>query len=765
VIPIPASEVVWLKAFFGDGNAVRWHELTTDSVRPHWAQHVLPWLKFLGETPNHKPLVLPIFNNQGPVYWYGLADSRSGLAQLTEEIRAFVGVGFSDFTGAPIVLSDVDPIEAALKTRFGALALRFMPRDDLPLGALEQQIALYAKTLARRPAACERGQRPFGNIRADFDAAVLAGNETHAKALIEELAGTGRLTAEQRQCLEIRRLAGSGNVDGLARNEGLLRGVMDLPLPPQTLVDLIGALFNTFLAPLIHDGSTHSEVLDVFRTRIANRYGSLFRERKGIREPSVLRSFLLFEAASETPDAGRCKSILDTYPEAAEGKAWAEALVAWLFTRSATGTGSRAVSSGPSIESQAKMAIGDEDYERAVTLCETLLPNAKAYQMLLRCGVESQASDLATRVEALINQAPKSVINSFDVRDQQRLERLCQLALRNQQRSLKSDWISWAQWVQQNKPPLAEAQELLKESAPTWRPEDYALHPEICERLAALIGNATRDVEGIFRVAFPDVVEFFVDRAGRPVSAFAAIYAMLIKVIAWTGAATADELQILVSILQALLETAPTSAQYKEAIDDTNDIIRANLSPNRIDWSLDLCEVLAAYPSADHEARLRAFVEVANYLRVIAHRLSIGQRLILQQLARDYGCPAIISTIPESAVEVVEQGARLIAEYSGQIAIYTLSERSAITARTALEKQVPKAKIVLNADIVCTESLKNLARNADLFVFSWKKATHAAFHCVRDIRGLENVLQPTGGGAASIVNAVVKALEENVAVA
>ena len=759
MIIVPTTELAWLKAFFGEGNAVRWPDLIAGTVRPHWAQHILPWLRFLNESSSQRPLVLPVFSEQGPVRWYGLADGSSGLAQLTEEIQAFVGTAFSDSVASSVELVDADPIEFALKGRFGARALKFSARADAPAGALEQQIALYAKTLGRRPATSGRGRRPFGNIRADFDSAVLAGNASHASALIEELSGTGRLTADQRICLEIRRLAGLGHVDELARNDALVRTVMDMPLPAQTLTDLIGALFQTYIAPSINSDTKPAESIDIFRARITKKYAPLFRERKGIRESDVLKSFLLFEAGLESPDLGRCESIVSAFPDGADEKIWAEELRAWVFDSSAGKFGDPK-SGGPSIEIQAKLAIGDEDYDRAATLCVSLLPRLTGFQMLLRCGVQSESSILATRIEDLVAHAPVEVKAQFDERDRRRLEQLNLLTRRNQQPARNVIWTSWASWVERDRPSLSESQELLKAATKSWRPDEYALRPEMCDALATIIGNASRDVASIFRLAFPDIVDFFVDRPESPCNAFVPIYIVLVKVLGWSGAATNDELQILASVLQALVQSAPSTGNYSESIGDVSEVFRENKSPNRIDWALDLCEMLAIFPCPDLEARLRLFVEISSYLRTIAHRLSSGQRLILLQLAKDYDCPEIATTLPAPSEESVAQQPRSIASYAGQIAIYTLSERSALNARATLEKQVPAARIDLNSDTVCTESLKNLARNADVFVFAWKKATHAAFDCVRDIRGLDSIVQPTGGGSASIVNAVVKALSE-----
>lgn len=758
MIDVPEKDRLWLEAFFGGENEVHWQDLQEGTVKPHWAHHILPWLRFLSDSPLRRPIVLPVFDESGPARWYGLAETPSGVAQLRDELLAFLGPTYSDFVGIPTVLAESDRREAALIRRFGPVALTFATNPRSDRGQLEREVSLLCKTVARRPEASNRGRRPFGLIRSDFDAALLAGNEAHSNALIEEMAATGRLTADQRKCLHIRQLAGLGRSEDLARDHSLITAVMDLQLPPQTLVDVTGALFKTYVAPGIDADETPSQTTDRFRSQVARRYGPLFRERKGIRDPEVLLCFLLFEASSDRPDLGRCRAILGTYPEGSEGRAWAEKFVTWLEGRDAQPASLEPKQNSESKETQVRLAIGDEDYRSAVAACKELLPGIWAFRTLLRCAVDANDASLAAEVRELIEQYLPQLRPQLEARDQHRLDRLRSLAERAGVPAPENDWISWARWIELANPSHSESQEILKIAAPKWSPVEYALRPELCDVLAKLIDEASPRASTVYRLAFPDLVDFFVDRPIKPVVAYSSIYLTLIRVIAYSDAATADELNILSNVVRALLETAPSKNVYGEVVDELAEVARTNLSLARLDWALDLCEILVVYPAPNREARLRVLVEVSRIVHSVARRLSIAQALIFKQLADEYGSPelGIDLALPEAAAEEANGNSN----YSGQIAIYTLSERSAATAKATLSKLIPNARIVVNSDFVGTDSLKSLAKNSDLFVFVWKKATHAAFQFVRDLRGLENIVQPEGGGSASIVRATLKAVAQ-----
>jgi len=80
-------------------------------------------------------------------------------------------------------------------------------------------------------------------------------------------------------------------------------------------------------------------------------------------------------------------------------------------------------------------------------------------------------------------------------------------------------------------------------------------------------------------------------------------------------------------------------------------------------------------------------------------------------------------------------------------------------AKEILNELLPNARVETNKDGVATSRLTALAKNADIFVFSWKASKHQAYYCVKDARSDRDIIMPSGKGTASIVREVVDALE------
>jgi len=312
--PIPDAEKPWLKRFFSSPNALQWDQIIDGAAPPGWLSSVTPWLDFLSSQPVDRPLLLPVFSADGTRQWYGMAANDQIAAQLLEEVRAFVGPSFSQFSGHWHASLGTDVLEVALQERFGWRVLRIDPSAASDRGNIEQSIARYRDLLSRRPPIPDRTLRPFATIRSDFDLALLAGSAERAQQYLEELLGSGRVGTDQHRFLRIRFLAGLGRIEELAHDRVLIESVMNLALPRQILVDLVEGLYETHIEP--HERRLElADLAALFERHIARPFGALFRERKGIRRPRVLRAFFLFEAGQEDRSDSRCKAIADTYPK------------------------------------------------------------------------------------------------------------------------------------------------------------------------------------------------------------------------------------------------------------------------------------------------------------------------------------------------------------------------------------------------------------------------------------------------------------------
>ena len=738
----------WAQTFFSGRNQLSWESITTQTAPPRALAQVSPWLKKAAEPDYDGPIILPMYEASDRITWYAMALNERRFAQMIEEITGFVGPSYSDFRGEWASLKLTDPSEQALSERFGRRVTKFAAVNADAAPHIESALSLYLSVLARRPDTPDRTQRPFGKIRSDFDRALIAGNAEGSRALIEELVATGRVNAEQQKCLEIRRLAGLGHRESLAKDSALIGSVSDIALPVQTLVDIVVALYETFIVPIEANNELQA-VVETFRRHIFRPFNGLFRERKGVRDPKVLRAFILSELAAKAPNVHRCRSFLTKYPETAEGYELARTWCANLSESSDH-------TSGDPKEtwlSQAKQAVADEDYETAITRCFELLPLPWAYSALLRCALEVKGGGITHQILEAFAVAPEAIQLGLSEKDQARLAKLQAIA-RSPIEDAKPGWIAWAEKVIAN-PDAAPSIAELQETVAKWSVEEYAADTACCEKFVVHLSKATGDAENVIRDAFPVLVDFFEGSIGarRP---FQVIYSYLVKVLGWSGSLSEDEMEIGASLTQALLATGPNQSEYADAIDALQEILKANASPVHFDWGLNLAELLSQYPAPDGGAfRLRLFLDVVGMLRAAPHRVTLGQRELLITLGQDYACPSLLDNFPPIPTDS-DAGNSVVSPFAGLIGIYTLTDGAGQRAKAILERLYPQATVEINNDQVSTDRLIALAKAAKIFVFAWRSSKHQAYFCAKEARKGQDIVMPLGKGSASILSAVLE---------
>jgi hypothetical protein len=571
-IDVPAQELTWVKRFFSGQNNLRWLDIESGQAAENRLAQVIPWIKFLSNgSAFDRPIVLPLYSSDGSLTWYGMASNEQIFSKLVEDIGSFIGPSYGNFH-----IGRTDPCnnseqEIAIKERFGTCVISFSPQRPDDQSQIEKALLLYQSLLARRPLLPNRTQRPFGKIRGDFDRALLAGNARNAQSLLDELKSSGRIDAGQQKCLEIRMLAGLGWQKELARNQLLISSVVDLVLPAQILVDVIDALYEIYIRP-IETSHDLNEIFAVFKQHIFRPFGySLFRDRKGISIPTVLRSFLLFELIQSEPNTKRCGSILSAYAESADGRGLADRWYSLLQSKHKVVQ----VGGPQSFLDMVRRAIADEDYATACELSFKLLPDYWAYSTLLRCATELGSIEITKKILTTVSDASSDVKSQFKQKDLARLESLQLISEASTSEKPDSSWIGWAQAIQKGAS-FTTSIAILNESIVKWSVDNYAHDIDRCGLLAQIIGNANGDQAAIYREIFPFLVEFFVERPSQPYRTFTPIYATIIKILGWSCVLSSDELEIVSSLTLALLTSGPSQSVYIECVDDLHEIIKVN---------------------------------------------------------------------------------------------------------------------------------------------------------------------------------------------
>lgn len=732
----------WLSHFFSDRNTLKWTDVTNGPDDDEILSEIRSWINHFSKGLEPNLIVLPVVGSDQIDCWYAMASNQRSSAVLRDEIKSFIGVSYSNFSGFPHPLNNHDVIEKALGLQFGKHVYFIEPIDSRVIPEIRRNLCLYLKLNESRPVLKSSIRRPFGRIRSDFDIAIVVGNKTEAVRLKEELLSTGRINAEQQKYLEIRFLAGLGEISELAQDSVLIRSVMDLSPPAKILSDLIDALYSTHICS-IERGGEISSIISVFHETIGAPFGALFRSRKGITNPNVLKAFLLNELSLKEPDQELVSELLTCFAVDCDDKPFLDQCA--LFLEQKTGAKQE-----EDYASEIKRAFGEDDYDAAYKLCLKYIPNLVAYRGLLRCVDGIQDEQVRADILIRINEASREIYAEFNTRD---LDRLKKLRGEGQPRESDSyefeNWTLWAKDVSSGQT-SNNLLEKLKELVPKWDINDYRLEQQSCEDLAGYISNSSRESGEIFREALSEIVDFFVVSQDKGKRVFLPIYLSVLRVAGWSGVVSDSERELAYLALQALIESGPPDHEYTEAVDSIENIFLENKSFDIIDWALNVSELLSVSPTPDSEIGLRFFVNLIELSQAYRHRLTHSQRVILELLAQDYQCEDLLGTLgPE-----VDEGTDHTSQFSGLIGIYTLTVSAATRAKEVLERLFPRAKVDLNSDFASSDRLVHLAKESDVFVFAWKSSKHQAYYAAKTARGDKKLLLPTGKGSASILNCI-----------
>ena len=124
---LASEELVWLEQFFSSKNSLKWKDIVSHTAPSTWLEYVQPWISAFSSSKGKLPIVLPVFSPDGPLFWYAMVSNDSGAKALSKELTAFIGPSYSNFSGEFIQLDLDDPIDRALKERFGRLVFRVSP--------------------------------------------------------------------------------------------------------------------------------------------------------------------------------------------------------------------------------------------------------------------------------------------------------------------------------------------------------------------------------------------------------------------------------------------------------------------------------------------------------------------------------------------------------------------------------------------------------------------------------------------------------------
>jgi hypothetical protein len=745
------TQTRWLNVFFAVPNDLHWTALIDGSAHPLLADMVRPWIELLNEDTGAAPIILPMVRGSDVICWYATTWETESGYELGADINAWFGPAYLSVfeTVAP---SAPDLLAQAMRSQSGGTVYRFSGRDRTTNHSIGERLVEFATLLKRRPASKRRTIRPVGSIRADFERALLAQDVAEAEARVAELRETGRLNEENLRYLDVRLKAGLGYWPQIARDHWLIRTLSDLVMPPQTLADLLEALYRTYVDDVEASGEL-TATLKSFEEHIAGRYPRLFASRRGIRVPRVVKSFILFEQLQSTPNAQIIADLLELLPE--------KERAVFLLRPAPTAATPEATSISGINDAQADEVFDDGQYDRAFEFYMALPLNRRSISRLVSCVFLIGTDEARGRLLAAIDERGGAILAELGPAIRRKLEDL--RSHRNEigdvarPESELAGWMAWAEQLRRGED-LARAERAVQQAATNWDVLAFTNDPSLSTAFAEIVGNLSGEAEAIVRRSVPQIFASFFPPGAAPIPLIKPIGAVLFVVIAMDEVLSSVDLDLLAQLLGQLLTMGLSNEDYLSLVGDLAGVHDRVSSYAYLPWSLDVCEALALAPSpseAGRDARLRFFLQVLSHAQSFAHRLGIQDLLPIEFLAKDYGVDTDTIAWLRSAQEAPATTQR--ASLNGKtIGIYTLADAAGSRAKAAIEGMFPGCKVVVNSDVVCTPQLTSLAKAAEMFIFAWRSSSHQAFYCIKDSLVKGEPIWAVGKGTASILRAVLE---------
>jgi hypothetical protein len=744
----------FLPRFFGDAN--RFDLATIESDTEGGTGRIRPWIKRLRKVPPHFS-ILPCWRGGTHVDWYAVAHSERELRKLREELLAFVGPSYSDFRGQRAILDLSDPVEVAVHELTNGAAFKFQgPASSDGAQAIWNALELMRKTWSRRTERDFEVQKSKGRVLRDFYMALQAGNQDSAENQLAYLRRHIYLDAHNLVFLRIQLFA----------TFGFWRQILDLTELPDILMmrrpllvtqSAIQAVYHEELAVFEDDGDS-DRAIGFFESQILPRYGQLYTAHAGMKAPEAIKSFMLLAVSSKPPRLGLCKRLLEfsDIPEADQN--YLKALYASLADEETEGV------EGDALQLSLR-SLEENDFDQAYGLALRGMPSTKRTQLLLRCSYELQTLESRNTALKAFNALAAEKREGFL---QSRLNQNLLEALREEtsednrddEPNIPTSWPEWftrlrsdAEWEPE------VALQVARQGAMEWDVAELLTEPNAI----AIIGESLKSssYEEILHNALPSLLMAFQSEPFWPRREFSGIYWGMLELLVYSTHGGDDDLAIFNDLVAGIMTCGVNESQYQDILEYGKELWKSWASPSKIDWFLDFIDQLCLFPRVSDESLLVLLNEAAVGFGRFFRRIQSEQWSVFRLVCEDLGQSEIYQGLENSDVEIdgeeITKTEDKLSILQGKlVAIYTLTEKVGQRVGEILGRLCEGVRVQVFSGKVGTPQLRDLARNADVFVMATASATHAATGFIKSNRPALPILYPKGKGSASMVREVCK---------
>ncbi len=705
-----------------------------------------------------RPTLLPR-TVDGTTTWYGVAFDDVQLRGLSEDVRAFLGPSFSNFTGLRARPLPGDAVDAAVEEFTGGRFIRFQAKLN-PFylrGSAPQKptsfIELLRQLTDERQSAPGTLRRGRAMLLSDFRYALLNRNREGAESALEHLRANRLLDGLNVRWLEVELLASLGEWQELLGSPDLARILG--AWRPAAVLDAIRTAFYEVHCREIETRNDPEGVINVVASVPAPLRPLIESAAPPLGENALM---LAMAAAVVARDEHARDQLLNRAACIGKRRAFLEVLAAKV-----PGQTHSAVTGPAAVPSPFEEAVRTHRYEEALALSENLPPTGELAGALLVCAYELGTCAAIGRLRECVQQLAPTERARLDSRRMYR-----ELASRFTSGAVEEGRPpqSWSEWFEQLRAGgLREAAEVAHRGASEWPLQPYLEdRGEACALADSLLNSA--DLQPAQRRAVEAAIPAFLMWLNRAPAGGGYALSDAREAVLWLMLQernpNVDRLGVLLDCLSAVLNQSDARS-YRQHLADLGKVLEDVRSTATVPWALDLLEALIACrcPPEAQEERAGVFAAVRAWFTAFGARVPYWAWEQLRHLHQDLGALYPGAGMgewvrPPEREPAREEQAPVLARLNGRsVLVYTLNERSARRVEELVRIAAPRCSISTCSDHVATKRLLQLAANCDIAVICTREAAHAATGAIGQSRpkSLPTIF-PLARGSASVLCAL-----------
>jgi len=735
----------FLEQFFGLGNRFKFNKIE----RGEGGQaKIRPWLERLTQV-EPQPTVLPRWHERG-VDWYGIAQSDRQLRQLSEELMAFVGPTYSTFRGQRAQLNLKDPVELAVYQFTGGASVKFCGEATQVWDALERM----RRVSERRGKRVIETPRPTWRVLRDFYMALQAGDRLGAENSLRYLVDQHRLDALNLLFLRVQLLAELEQWQELI-NLPELGNLLQVRRPFAVTQALLRAVYRTQLQSF-EDNNAPTSAVAYCQEVIFPRYSNLFTARAGSEVPEILKLFMLLAVGREPTHPALRDELLSIPGVEDVHRNYLERLAALLPDPTPPQQGDPL--------QQAEQLSKNGEFDQAFSLLLHIPISKDKVRLLLQCAYELQTlaaekaalqafDELTTEEKTSLLKARWNQDYLYQLRGTQEAENT------SPSTTVPTSWLEWLSQLDKQ-PNWERALYTARQGSAEWNVNSLLVQPQVITEFIQLLEQVGSKAESVLHNALPYLLAFFQKDEQFPRYEFFSLYQLLLELLVISTEGGDADFILFSDLAIALLTLGINAAKYTEIIEYALELWRRFAAPKKVDWVLELLNLLILYPCPVFQIRQQLLFTVADTLRSFAGRIDATQWGVLHSLVKDLNMQASLPDLLGGQAILVEQSIETDVNIfqklkNKSVLIYTLTETASLRVKGMLELSCPQVTVYLSHDHGGNDRLRQWVRNSDIVVVVTASAKHAATDFIEAHRpSLTPILLVNSKGSASMLRVI-----------